>query len=501
MNSFVINSNLLIAQQLENLGKNINSDLGELLPLVSPDGNTIYFVRSYNKGNILYQETWYSELDYNGNWQSAKKITDFDMPGVFAVNVNSISPDGNTIFLSMAYDERSKSGLHMSKKTISGWSKPERVKIKNYKKYIENSYWAGTYLSNSGKTLFLYFSVSSDPKDHFKKLYISSLNDDGEYSEPKILPSPINVNEGIQGNFAPFLASDNLTLYFASDRKGGYGSSDIYFSKRLDDTWLNWSEPVNLGPEINSSDWDACYSISAKGEYAYLVSYKNSYGESDIFRIKLPEQIKPNPVVLVSGKIVNPATSQPLDAEIYYYTLPDNIEAGTARTNPATGVYKIVLPYGKQYSFLAKVNGYYSISNYLDLTNISTYKEMNVNIEMKPIEVGETFRLNNIFFDFAKASLRSESFQELDRVFNLLNDNTTIEIELSGHTDNVGSDEMNNTLSQSRADAVKDYLVKKGINGSRIISKGYGKSNPVATNDTEEGRQLNRRVEFKILKK
>lgn len=485
---------VIYSQQLENLGSNVNSEVSELHPIISPDGNTLFYNRAFNDR----QEMWFSEIDIWGNWQPSNKVMDFDEPSIKNVNICSIMPDGNTILVSLNFNDKIKSGYYVSNKTLTGWGKPVKLNISNFEKYIGRA-WGGGCLSNSGKALILYISVSSDPKDYFCNIYVSLKSDNGSWSEPKMLDYPVNVKVGTQGSFSSFLASDEKTLYFASDRNGGYGSCDIYYSKRLDDTWLNWSDLVNLGPKINSSDWEAYYSISAKGDYAFVSSHKNS--NTDLFRIKLPEQIKPNPVVLVSGKVVNPANNQPLEAEIYYYTLPDNIEAGTARTNPATGVYKIVLPYGKQYSFLAKVNGYYSISNYLDLTSTSEYKEMNVNIDMKPIEVGETFRLNNIFFDFAQATLRSESFQELDRVYKLLSDNGTIEIELSGHTDNVGSDEINNTLSQSRADAVKEYLVKKGIDVGRIISKGYGKSNPVETNDTEEGKQLNRRVEFKILKK
>jgi len=181
--------------------------------------------------------------------------------------------------------------------------------------------------------------------------------------------------------------------------------------------------------------------------------------------------------------------------------LSDNVEAGTAKSNSFDGNYKIILPYGKKYSFQASNSGYYSISNYLDLSEINNYKEMNINIEMKPVEIGEIIRMNNIFFDFNEATLKTESYMELNRVVKLLSDNSNIEIELSGHTDNIGTDEYNLNLSKLRADAVTSYLVAKGINGVRISTIGYGKNNPVSTNDSEEGRQLNRRVEFTILKK
>jgi outer membrane protein OmpA-like peptidoglycan-associated protein len=416
-------------------------------------------------------------------------------------NVLSITPDGNNLLIYQGNNDinDNKNGLYFSNKTFNGWSAPERLNIINYKNYLTNSVYTGAFLSNSGKTLIMYFCKSKN--SYFQSLYISFLNKNGTWSEPRLLPYPINVNEGEYGNSTPFIASDDVTLYFSSDRKGGYGNNDIYMSRRLDDSWLKWSQPENLGKSINTSGWDAYYSISAKGDYAYLVSSSNGYGNEDIFRIKLPEKVKPNPVVLISGKVLNPKNNQPLEAAITYYTLPEGIEAGIARTNPSDGSYKIVLPYGKQYSFIATVDGYYSISNYLDLTTISEYKEMDFNVEMKPIEIGETVRLNNIFFDFNKSVLRPESFQELDRVVKLMKDNPTIEIEIAGHTDNVGADEYNLNLSLERANSVVAFIVSKGISQNRIIAKGYGESKPIASNDSEEGKQLNRRVEFTILKK
>ncbi|HEY5125331.1 MAG TPA: OmpA family protein [Ignavibacteria bacterium] len=488
------------AQQLENLGKNINSDISEVGPIISPDGNTLYFVKSKKVSGNFIQEAWYSTKDNSGNWSPSKKMN--EPFGKFEVNcVMSITPDGNKILLYQGNNDikDNNNGLYFSDKKSTGWSKPEKVNIINYKKYLTNSIYHGAFLTNSGKVLIIYFAKSED--DYFCSLYVCFLNNDDSWSEPKILPNNINVNEGKYGNWGSSIASDDITLYFSSDRDNGYGNCDIYVTRRLDDSWLKWSQPENLGKSINSSSFDGYYSISAKGDYAYLISSSDGYGAEDIFRIKLPEKVRPNPVVLISGKVLNPKNNQPLDAAIAYYTLPEGVEAGIARTNPSDGSYKIVLPYGKQYSFIATVDGYYSISNYLDLTTISEYREMNFNVDMKPIEIGEVVRLNNIFFDFNKSTLRPESFQELDRVVKLLNENPKIEIEISGHTDNVGTDEYNLNLSNERASSVVAYIVSKGISQSRITAKGYGKTNPVATNDTEEGRQLNRRVEFKILKK
>lgn len=300
----------------------------------------------------------------------------------------------------------------------------------------------------------------------------------------------------------PFLASDGETLYFSSDRPGGLGDNDIWKSRRLDDSWQKWSEPENLGKPINSPAWDAFFTLDAGGEYAYLTTGEDSYGASDIVRVKLLEKQKPDPVILVSGNVYNLKDNKPLSASLIYQTLPDGTVAGNGISNPVDGSFKIVLPYDKNYSIRASAPKFFAISENLNLDSLVKrgYKEIHKDLYLAPIEIGQVFRLNNVFFDFDKWDLRPESFIELSRVVLLLNENPDIEIELSAHTDSRGSDEYNFVLSDKRAKSVMDYIISQGILASRLTSHGYGESRPVATNETDEGRQLNRRVEFKIVK-
>jgi outer membrane protein OmpA-like peptidoglycan-associated protein len=216
----------------------------------------------------------------------------------------------------------------------------------------------------------------------------------------------------------------------------------------------------------------------------------------------LLEKEKPDPVVLVSGNVYNAKTKQPLSASLLYETLPDGVEAGNAVSNPSDGAFKIVLPYDKNYLIRATADKFFAQSENLNLDSLTKagYREIHKDLYLVPIEIGQVVRLNNVFFDFDKWDLRPESFVELDRVVKLLAENPAIEIEMSAHTDSKGSDEYNFTLSDNRAKSVKDYILSKGIAESKIISQGYGETKPVATNDTDDGRQLNRRVEFKILK-
>src|SRR4029078_8681017 len=217
---------------------------------------------------------------------------------------------------------------------------------------------------------------------------------------------------------------------------------------------------------------------------------------------------KPDPVVLVSGNVYNAKTKQPLSASLVYETLPDGMIAGNAIANPLDGAFKIVLPYNRNYSIRATADHFFAISENLNLDSLikAGYKEIHKDLYLVPIEIGQVVRLNNVFFDFDKYDLRSESFVELDRVVKLLKENPTIEIEMSAHTDSHGTDEYNFKLSDNRARSCMEYIVLKGIEPTRITSHGYGESMPVAPNsnvdgsDNPDGRQLNRRVEIKILK-
>lgn len=272
-------------------------------------------------------------------------------------------------------------------------------------------------------------------------------------------------------------------------------------TKRLDDSWQNWSEPQNLGPSINSASMDMNFTLPASGEYAYLVSDNQAIGASDIYRIKLPEALKPKPVVLIKGKVIDAKTGKPIGASVKYENLITGAEVGIASSEPKTGNYTIVLPCGTNYGFLASANGYLAEEQNLDLSACTTYAEIQKDLVLVPVEVGQKIRLNNLFFDTKKFDIKPNSFAELNRIVNFLKANLNVKIEISGHTDNVGKEVDNQLLSQNRAKAVVDYLVSKGIDIVRIQYKGYGSTQPFTKNDTDNNKALNRRVEMKILSK
>jgi outer membrane protein OmpA-like peptidoglycan-associated protein len=491
--------------KIENLGPNINTELPELRPTVSADGNLLFFICQNHPANTKYntipnsQDIWYAERDSTGKWGEAMHL-EYPLNTYFYNAVYWISPDNNRLLIRNAFIDGDYAGNGVSmcyRKKNGNWSKPNMLYIKNYAKY-DRGRQNGATMGHDGKTLLLYMTPEKGGEEN--DIYVCFLQQDSTWSEPKSLGKKIDLAR--YNEMTPYLAPDGVTLYFSSDRPGGLGDNDIWMSKRLDSSWQKWSDPVNLGSPINTPDWDAFFTLDAGGEYAYLTTSLNTLGESDIVRVKLLEIERPDPVVLVSGNVYNKKTNQPLSASLIYETLPEGTEAGNAISNANDGSFKIVLPYDKNYSIRATADKFFAISENLNLDSLvkAGYKEIHKDLYLVPIEIGQVVRLNNVFFDFDKWDLRGESFLELNRVVKLLDENPAIEIEMSAHTDSRGSDEYNFKLSDNRARSVMEYIISKGISANRITSHGYGETVPVATNETDEGRQLNRRVEFKILK-
>jgi len=479
----------------ERLNSNVNSPYSELRPIISPDGKQLYFIRQGHPGNFgksdpKDQDIWVSDLTLNQDWGDGYNIGE-PLNTKTSNHIGSVTPDGNTLVIGGVYQYNGDiiHGISITHRTINGWAFPEKLDIKNF--YNDNEY-IEYYLSNNGKALLM----TIERKDSYgdRDIYVSFLQNDNSWSEPMNLGPTVN---SISTEMSPFLAADEKTLYYSSRGKGGYGDADLFITKRLDDSWKNWTEPENMGDLINSDKWDAYYFFPASGEYAYFVSGEYA-GDEDIYRIKIPKRVRSEPVFLINGKVTDTKTNLPVDAKIYYETLPDGFEAGVARTNPATGEYKITLPKGKKYGFRAEADGYLSQNDNIDATDLGKYKEVERNLNLVPIEIGETVVLNNIFFNSGKYDLKEESFPELKRVVIFLKENPSIKIQISGHTDDINSDSYNLTLSENRAKSVYSFLTQNGISSDRITFKGYGESKPVATNDTDEGRQLNRRVEFTI---
>lgn len=477
----------------EHLGSNINSPYPEVKPIITPDGKTLYFSRQNSPENIKgkkdYQDIYFAHYD-NNLWSKAENIG-APLNDQYANGINSVSSDGHTVLVFNGHtNSENAPSAEISQQTKNGWSTPKRVNIADFYNYSEFEDYQLT-----GDNKFLIMAVERDDSMGDQDLYVSFHQADDTWSKPLNLGPNINTE---MAEFSPFLASDGKTLYFASEGHNGMGNSDIYYTKRMDDSWQMWSEPKNLGPSINTDGLDAYFTIDAAGDYAYFISMEK--GQRDIFRIKLHHEFKPDPVMMLYGNVYDSKTKAPVESQIVFELLSTGKEEGTAHSNPVNGKFNIILHSGKSYSYRAQTTGYMPVEESIDLEKIHKYTEVKQDLYLVPIEVGQIVKLTNVFFDQGKYELLKDSYHTLNRLVQLLNNNPDMIIELGGHTDNTGSSELNLRLSQDRVESVKRYLMTKGVSTDRMEAKGYGSLKPLLENINEDNRKLNRRVEFKIIK-
>jgi len=496
---------------IEPLDKNVNSEYNDLNALLSPDGKVLYFSRQNhpeNSGGVKDKEDiWYSELGNDGKWTLAKNAgpaLNNAYPN-FVNSVTTATPDGKAVVLVLGnqYKDNGKmlSGVSISNNIGGRWSIPKTIQIKNDYNYSERAQY---FLSNTLKVLLM--SVDREDTHGGRDLYVSFSQNDSIWSEPLNLGGMVNT---AGDESTPFLASDDKTLYFSSNGFSGYGGSDIYMSKRLDDTWTKWSDPQNMGAEINSKLDDIFFNIPSTSDFAYF-SRAITPDNFDIYRVKMPLFRSPEPIIIVKGKLIDAKTGQPIGAKIIYERLRDGKEVGVTYSNPETGDYEIHLPGGELYGFRAEAKDHISENQNLDLRNFKEPGTLHDDVKLEPMQVAAiqvspiqenvTITLNNIFFGFDQSSLLSESFPELNRIITLMNEKPTLQVEIAGHTDSFGSDEYNMGLSERRAKSVGKYLMGKGIFKERISIVFFGETKPIDLTNTKAGNAKNRRVEFKILK-
>jgi OmpA-OmpF porin, OOP family len=489
----------LVIEPLDNM---VNSTYSELNPLLSPDGKTLYFSRRNHPENIGgvadKEDIWYSELGEDGKWQLARNMGR-PINNTYPNFINSITSDGTAAIMVLGNkyldNEKMSAGVSISTYADGRWSDPKPITIANEYNLDEH---ANYYLSNDRKRLL----ASIKRRDSYgdRDLYVSFQQEDGNWTEP--LNLGVNINTAATES-APFMVDDK-TLYFSSNGFSGYGGADIYVTRRLDDTWTNWSDPENLGPEINSKVDDLFFNIPNFSEYAYY-----SRGESnnlDVYRVRLPIYRSPDIWVTVKGKLIDGVTGLPMGAKIVAEQLPQGKQITTVQTNAVTGEYEVKLKASELYSIRAEAEGHLSESMNVDLRQVATSKTIDHTdftlepLQVKRLEEDAIISLNTILFEFASDVLQSVSFPELDRMVSVLKERSSITVELAGHTCDIGNEQYNLTLSQRRAMAVKRYFVDKGVAKERIDVTFFGESKPVAPNTNEENRIKNRRVEFKIVK-
>lgn len=557
--------------------KEVNTYYHEGAPVVSPDGKTMYFFVQNHPENTLgtdaTQDIWMSKQDDKGVWSAPKHLT-------APYNQNKLNQiftvftDGSVL----ARGTRSKNAIGFS--LVSSGGAWQELNIIDFQKMCKGRFW-GASMSADKKHLLMYFSETTGSL--ISDLYASHVQPNGTWSKPAKLPLSTPVND-----FGPFILPDQKTMFFASDRQapGRQGLVDIYRCERTDESWNNWSAPVNVGKPLNTPSEDDYFSMDNAGNiYVARSNRGQDNGQLDIF-VLVPRDVHVNlngivydnktkqiisgsavsvtakdakPIILksdaagkfntrlgevnaysisatatgyqpgsnsftlpklngdttvnvelflepevkvvpkilaINGTVTNKKTGEPVEAKV---TITRRGKNETMSLTATDGEFSQQVPQTGWYIFTASREGFLNAIDSLNYDN-KDITPMTKNIPMQPIEVGVVVRLKNIYFDFNKATLKPESFVELDKVVAFLKENATVEIEIEGHTDSVGPDDRNLTLSQNRSQSVVDYLVSKGIDSNRLKAKGFGESKPIDTNDTDAGRANNRRVEFTVLK-
>ncbi|HEV7229922.1 MAG TPA: OmpA family protein [Bacteroidia bacterium] len=483
--------------KIQNLGSAVNSSYADYSPVLSADQNTLFFTsrrpettggQKDDEGNYL--EDIYMSTRTKAGWTKASNIgapinTDGNEATV------GLSPDGQTILIYK--DDNGDGNIYST--TLDGdvWSTPVKLNENINSKYWEPS----AFISADGNTI--YFTSNRPGGYGGRDLYTSKRSPEGDWSKAVNMGPSINTP---YDEDAPFIHPDGVTLSFSSNGHNTMGGFDIFTSLLSDDG--NWSEPVNVGYPVNTTDDDIFYVVSPDSRKAYFTSFRDGgLGEKDNYMVTFLDR-KETPLTLMKG-IVNDESGKP--AKQVEITVTDNETGqvvGIYHTNSKTGQFLFILTPGKNYNITYQAKGHLFYSENMEIPKKSNYYEIDRAVSLNPIVVGSKITLNNIFFDFDKATLRSVSNVELKNLVLLLKSNPNLKVEIAGHTDSKGDDAYNQKLSEERAMAVVNRLAAGGISADRMKAKGYGKTMPVAPNkkangtDNPEGRQQNRRVELKI---
>ncbi len=480
----------------ENLGGGVNSKYDEYLPALNAEENTLVFTRRIPKLHATkYEDNEQEDFfvsNKNGNiWGGSKKLKG---------NVNtqdnegaqSLSTNGKYLFFTACNRPKGYGGcdIYLTRKDSKGnWSKPM-----NMGSTINTKYWESQpSISPDSKTLYF---TSNRPGGKGKlDIWKSTIGKNGKFGKPINLGDSINTP---YNEISPFIHPDNTTLYFASDGKIGMGGLDLFVIKKQNDSV--WGGAKNLGYPINTFKDENSLIVNTKGNKAYYASnIEGGQGGLDLYSFDLYKEAQPEPVTYLKGKIFDSKTKQPLSAKFELIDLDTDkliIESYSSKKN---GEFLICIPANKNYALNVNNEQYIFYSDNFSLKNAdSTAMPFVKDIPLSKIEKGNKVVLKNIFFETNSYVLKEQSKTELEKLISFLNNNSTVNIEIGGHTDNVGSAEANKVLSNNRAKSVYDYLIANKINESRLSFKGYGEDKPIATNDTEQGRAKNRRTEFII---
>jgi outer membrane protein OmpA-like peptidoglycan-associated protein/tetratricopeptide (TPR) repeat protein len=498
-----------------NVGAGINTADPEYFPTITVDGKTILFTRRIDDERVLgpmkEQEDFYvSEL--------SQKIWGKAIP--MPMNVNTINNEGaptigadgrSLVFVACPdgsgenYGEgrtgKGSCDLFYTKKLGTKWMNPV-----NLPGNVNSSHWeTQPSLSADGKTLYFIRGLRGKNDTNNSDIYMSKLLSNGTWSTPERLSDVINTpfhEESV------LIHPDGKTLYFASRGHTGMGGSDLFVSRM--DAKGNWGTPENLGYPINTMYDENSLMVTADGEIAFFASdRKGGFGDLDIYYFEIPIEFRPTKTLYFEGMVYDVTTRNPVPGKFQLIDIKTGVEVIVSEADKLTGEFMVSLPVNREYALNVSYPGYTFFSQNFNMTNPDGLEAIHMDVPMVPITNGTPTLLANVFFDLGKSTLRSESFVELNKLFDFLVNNATLSIEIGGHTDTRGDDKDNLKLSNDRAKAVYDYIIAKGIVAKRISYKGYGESKPVISDveisklateqEKEAAHQSNRRTEYKII--
>jgi len=501
--------------QPRNLGDSVNSQYDEYWPSISADGKTLVITRLIPRKDLdeiekrlqrmpeekrklmesrihKNQEDFFISHRNDSVWTNARGMGS-PLNTKFNEGAQSLSADGKTMYFSACNKSDGQGGcdIYISEKKNGAWSKPS-----NLGKPVNSGKWESQpSISPDGQTLYFV----SNRKGGFgkKDIWKTTKNREGEWNKPVNLGDSINTP---QEEMAPFIHMDNRTLYFASAGWLGMGDMDLFMSEKKGDT--AWTAPVNLGYPINTSESEFGIVVSPAGNKAYYASDRKEGRKKDIYMFELPVKAQPVATSYMKGNVFDSETHKPLKANFELISMKTGQTIMNSYSRAETGSFLVSIPSNHNYILNVSKKGYLFYSDNFKLEGKHKASEPYLkDIPLKPLKAGEKMILRNVFYATDSYELEPESKVELNKVLNLLNNNPTLQIEISGHTDNVGSDSYNKELSMNRARSVYNYLTEQGIESQRLTYKGYGENQPIDTNETPEGRAKNRRTEIKVLKK
>lgn len=497
-----------------NIGPGINTADPEYFPTITVDGKTILFTRRIEDGRvegpIPEQEDFYvSQLGDNNIWGKAVPMPD-NVNTVLNEGAPTISADGRTLIFVGCPDitgrdygigrtGKGSCDLFVTKKLGSRWTNPI-----NLPGNVNSYHWeTQPSISSDGKTMYFIRGIrgrNSNDSD----IYMARLQEDGTWGTPERLPNTINTPMQEE---SVLIHPDGRTLYFASRGHVGMGGSDLFMSRMDEDG--NWGTPENLGYPINTKFDENSLMVSPDGEIGFFASNREGgFGDLDIYYFVMPEHLRPTKTLYFEGLVFDIDTREPLKGQFQLIDLETGKEIIFSEADPVTGEFMVSLPLNRDYALNVTYPGYAFFSQNFNMKNPEGLEAVHMDVPMVPINTEKPILLANVFFDLNKSTLRKESYVELNKLVDFMNQNPSIKIEIGGHTDSRGHN--NDVLSNDRAKAVYDYAVSKGIDASRMKYKGYGSSQPVYTDayinglstdkEKEKAHQANRRTEYKIIK-